>query len=498
MTTTLTAPASLPSAGVTSHRGPGGITQLRRHWLAAIVIAIGVALRVLVMIAYPRGFWLQGDSQEYLGVADYYKAGSTRPAGYGAFLAALSPAHSVELMIAAQHLLGVAVAVAGYAFLYRRGVPRWIAAIAIAPALLDGRTLTLEHFLLSEAFFSALLVAGCLVLLWRKRPGVIECAVAGLLFAGAALTRSVGVFVLVLPVLYLIVRRLGWRQFVAFALAVAVSFGGYLGWAHASFGQYSLSVYSGRFLWGRTTTFMDCSKLSLTPQEVRICPKEPIGQRPSPDLYLWTRTSVVKYTGPSGDSIHLHLALKAIAAQPADYLGVVARDTWDMMIQAYPSGGYPCMISQWYLPADHGVSQCRYLLAPVNSRSDHYNGDVTEMSGPLMTPLHDYSRAMTIPGGASGLALVIALIMAARPRRPGSHTPAGEAGRARLDPLLMTAIGFGIILLSAASAGIDMRYVEPALPLSAIGAGLAFAHLGRRTSAEDEPTSTTTTGASGQ
>jgi hypothetical protein len=485
MTTTLTAAAELDGPATTPARS-GWLSVLRRHWLGASVIAAGVVLRILVMIAYPRAFWIQGDSQEYLGTADFHTAGSTRPSGYGVFLAVLQPFGSVRFMVGVQHLIGVAIGVAGYVFLCRRGVPRVIAAIAIAPILLDGRTVTLEHFLLSETFFTALLVAGCLVLLWRDRPGIVDCAVIGLLFAGAALTRSVGAFLLVLPALYLIARRVGWRPLVAFALAIVAPFGGYLVWAHASFGQYSLSAYSGRFLWARTTTFMDCGKLNLTPQELRICPKEPVDQRPTPDQYLWSRTSVVKYTTqPNADSIHLHLALKAIAGQPGDFLAVAARDTWDSMIGTYPPGGYPCQVIWMSLPPDHGASPCEFRLAPVRPKPDHFDGDATQLSGALMTPLSAYSSAMSIPGLVSAVAWLLALGMAFRRR---GHWPAGERARAWLDPLLMTSLGLAIIVISASSAGVDTRYAQPALPLSAIGVALAFARFRGHVEVAAKPT----------
>jgi hypothetical protein len=307
--------------------------------------------------------------------------------------------------------------------------------------------------------------------------------VVGLLFAGAALTRSVGVFLLVLPALYLIVRRVGWRQLVAFALAIVVPFGVYLAWADKSFGQYTFSVYSGRFLWARTTTFMDCAKLNLTPQEVRICPTEPVASRPTPDQYLWGRTSVVKYTTqPNADSIHLHLALKAIAAQPGDFLAVAARDTWDMMIEKYPPGGYECQVTWMSLPADHGASQCQYRLAPVRPKPDHFDGAATDLSGPLMTPLADYSTAMSIPAVVSALAWLFALGMAFRRRRDRA---ASERGRARLDPVLLTTLGLAIVVISTATAGVDTRYGEPALPLSFLGVALAFLPIGRRSPAPE-------------
>ncbi|MEH1130406.1 hypothetical protein V6V89_38920, partial [Micromonospora sp. CPCC 206061] len=54
----------------------------------------------------------------------------------------------------------------------------------------------------AEALFTALLVGGMLALCWSRRPGVVACGGAGLLLAAATTTRTVGLPLIGIAVLY--------------------------------------------------------------------------------------------------------------------------------------------------------------------------------------------------------------------------------------------------------------------------------------------------------
>src|SRR6266550_6858526 len=104
---------------------------LRRHWLAAALLAAGLVLRVLTQLAYrPALFYI--DTTRYL-----YNAEGMDPVGYKGPLRAILLVANFDAVAAVQHLLGLAMAVAIYLLLLRRGVSRWLAALAIAPVLLD-------------------------------------------------------------------------------------------------------------------------------------------------------------------------------------------------------------------------------------------------------------------------------------------------------------------------------------------------------------------------
>ena len=53
-------------------------------------------------------------------------------------------------MVALQHLVGLAMAVALYLMMRRHGVPRWLAAVATAPILLDAYQLQIEQTIMPD------------------------------------------------------------------------------------------------------------------------------------------------------------------------------------------------------------------------------------------------------------------------------------------------------------------------------------------------------------
>jgi hypothetical protein len=56
--------------------------------------------------------------------------------------------------------------------------------------------------------------------------------------------------------------------------------------------------------------------------------------------------------------------------------------------------------------------------------------------------------------------------------------------RDRLDPLVLTGLALGLIVVALATAAADTRYTVPSLPLAMLGAGLA---LRRRPPTEPNP-----------
>src|SRR5262245_65154535 len=139
------------------------IAVLRRHWLAAALLAAGLVLRVLAQLAYrPALFYI--DTTRYL-----YDAQGMDPVGYKGPLRAILLLANFNAVAAVQHLLGLAMAVAIYLLLLRRGVSRWLAALAIAPVLLDAYQLQQEQAVMPGTWFAALIVAGLAILLWQPR-----------------------------------------------------------------------------------------------------------------------------------------------------------------------------------------------------------------------------------------------------------------------------------------------------------------------------------------
>src|SRR3712207_6428447 len=63
--------------------------------------------------------------------------------------------------------------------------------------------------------------------------------------------------------------------------------GAYAAWYHAERGVWALSEASGRALYMRTTTFVDCGTLEVPDYQRTLCPPEPLGARHDPTDYGW-------------------------------------------------------------------------------------------------------------------------------------------------------------------------------------------------------------------
>src|SRR6516162_7841445 len=194
-------------------RAHQAVALLRRHWLAAVLLAVGLVLRVLTQFAYrPALFYI--DTTRYL-----YNAEGMDPVGYKGPLRAILLVANFNAVAAVQHLLGLAMAVVIYLLLLRRGVSRWLAALAIAPVLLDAYQLQIEQMVMPDVWFEALIVAGLAILLWAPEPGWRRAVAAGVVLGTSATVAQVGEVMALPAVIYLLVAGGGWRRAVGRAAA---------------------------------------------------------------------------------------------------------------------------------------------------------------------------------------------------------------------------------------------------------------------------------------
>lgn len=347
----------------------------------------------------------------------------------------------------------------------------------MVPLVLDANEIVIEHHILAETVYTAVLVIALVLVAGPRRPGLAACATAGVLLGYSAVTRTVGLPIIVLPAVFLLLRRVGWRAFVAFVVAAAVPLAGYVVDYHASHGVYVFNQYQGRFLYARTTTFADCSKLRLTPAERAVCPPEPLGHRRLPDEYLWQPGPMSVYTGTDDDAIYGSFARKAILTQPGAYLLAVGTDTLHFFQPGWPlPARTECVTERWQLPAGPSSPPggCRPWLAPVDF-SPSATAPAGATSTPLTRVLHWYSVHVATPRPSVLLAAVAALVLAlARPRRLGWPGAAG---------LLFVGTGMGLLLVALATSAIDFRYGLTAVALVPAGTAL----IAWRVLAGDEP-----------
>ena len=251
-------------------RGMSLAALLRRHWLLAILLAAGLVLRVLAQIAY-RPALLYIDSVKYL-----YIANGADPVGYRVLLTPLLAVGNLDLVAAVQHLLGLGMAVALYLLMRRRGVPRWLAALATAPILLDGYQLQIEQTIMPDTLFEALIVAGLAIMLWRPRPQGRMLIVAGITLGASATVAQIGEILLLPAVIYVLVTTPGWRAKLTKAATLGAAFAlpilAYSSVSLVDNGHFRLAYTGSNDLYGRLVASTNCHSLTLPAYEQALCP----------------------------------------------------------------------------------------------------------------------------------------------------------------------------------------------------------------------------------
>ena len=163
-----------PPGTASASWGTRAARLLGRHWLLVVLLAAGLALRIAVQIAYQPAL-IYVDTLKYL----YGASPGADPLGYTLVLRAILVFGNLSLVALVQHLLGLAMAVGLYAVLLRRGTNRWLAAVAVAPVLLDAYQVQIEQNIMPDVWFEAMIVVGLGVLRggprsacgWPRRPG---------------------------------------------------------------------------------------------------------------------------------------------------------------------------------------------------------------------------------------------------------------------------------------------------------------------------------------
>jgi hypothetical protein len=252
--------------------------MLRRHWLFALLLTLGVLLRIMAQVAYQPAI-LYYDSPFYVRNAYRLDPGGRDPLGYPlAVRILLDGFHDLAALSMFNHLLGLSIAGLIYAVLLRRGVRPWIAALATVPVLLDGFQLLIEQMVMSEPLVQFFVVLGIALLLWRRRPDLVTAAAAGLSFACAALTRSIGQSLVVVGLLFCVLaagRPIARRAVTAGALVVgfALPMVGYAAYNDQVHGTFALpSGAASRRLYAQVAVSVTCSRLALPAYERPLCP----------------------------------------------------------------------------------------------------------------------------------------------------------------------------------------------------------------------------------
>ena len=483
--------------------------KARENKLFSLALAAGAVLRLFAVLGYPGALWFAGDSYVYLGAALRPQPDLSKSTGYSLFLRALLPFHSLTLVVVLQHLMGLAVAVMIYVLLRRNGVARLWSTVASLPVLLDGYMIENEHLIMAESLFTFLLMVAMLLLLWRSETKWWVALIAGLLVGYAVDVRTEGAIVLVLFPLFLLIR--GWRNLRGWIAAILMGVGcllpvgAYAAWFHAKTGHYGTSMAAGYYLWGRVSSFADCSVIKPTGNEVEVCPTQPLSKRTPPGNFIWhaqevhqglTTIGISSPVSPAGNKLLTDFAIHAVEAQPLGYVKTVVKNT--MLSFGFPRIAYPGpgTVSYYNFHLHYNAS----YLPPNLLNHEWIKGGTAaqdwlayghQAPGRVIkifaAPILLYQRLVFTYGPLLALIFLTGLGGVIRVRRPVKLRvrPFPLKWERRGTSMLPWVTAVALLITPIAVADFDYRYLLPALPFACAAAGLAFAP--RRTSKPKTP-----------
>ncbi|MHB2022816.1 MAG: hypothetical protein ACYCO3_05745 [Mycobacteriales bacterium] len=441
---------------------------IRRHRAFSAVFAAGLVLRAVVAFAYPPALEFHGDSYTYLANVGHLVPRLDRPIGYPVLLKVLSVTGSLQVVTLFQHVLGLGIGLAIYLVLRRAGARSWLATLAAAPVLLDGYQLDIEQFVMSETLFEVCLLAAFTVLLFRRSPGWRACLAVGLLLAAASLTRTLGLVLVVPALAYLLLLRMGIRRVAALLVGFALPMLAYAGWFDAVHGRFDVSGYSGIFLYGELAPVADCAKLHLPAYDRVLCDPTPRSMRLGPNFYDWSSDSPrMLLVLPPGVSYEAALSQFNRQVLLHDTLGYAAEVSGEVIHYFAPGrfvGPRDWYLATWQFPTNTPLYAEVWHANPANLG---FNGPIRATPRWYLTPfLRGYQDVVYTPGPLLALALLLALVGAAR-RRVG-------AGRARAGALALAIACLELLVVPSAAATFDYRYLLPVIVLLPIGGALGL------------------------
>jgi hypothetical protein len=442
-----------------------------RHRLFIIVLTPAILLRADAELGYRWQAWFN-DSFEYVQNAVRFQLDPTRVSGYSIWLKILQPFHTYAVVTILQHLMGLAVGVMIYALArHRFGAPAWLATLATVPVLYDGFEIQLEHLIMADVLFLFLITLALTLLLWDPVPSTRRCVVVGALLGLAEIVRSVGLPLLAVFAVYMIIRRISWRKVAATIVVCFIPVFAYAGMFDLEHGQFAMTDSTGVFLYSRVMTFADCAKMKVPVNELSLCTTVPPAQRPIAQAYIWTPASPLDRFPPSKFSpvpnqLAENFAIRAIEAQPLSYAKAVFDDTWRVFgwnrvvfpnaatYDEYIFGYHSLAVPTW-----NGAQ-----LGPYRSYAAAYvhGNPLTQVVAPFANVMRLYEHHVYLPGTVYGLILLAGLAgLVVAWRRLG-----GEA-------LLPWTVSLALIVIPAATAEFDYRYVLVAVPFACLAVVLA-------------------------
>jgi hypothetical protein len=454
------------------------------YWILAVLILVGVAVRIVAFTAWWPASTTLADATTYSFYAEADPLGDPQhPVGYPALLALLGfVTRELAVTIVIQHLLAIASALILFGAVRRVVGSPWPALVPAAIVLLNADLVFLEHTIMSESWFLAATAGGLYATVraidtpapWWRWP-----AAAAALIVLAALIRSSAVFLLPVAALAILVAQpRPWRPRLPAALSV-LGVGLVLLAAYATVnvvanGRFEVGPTQGWHMYGRVAQFADCAQFSPPAGTNQLCEANDPNLRPGGDYYLYVADSpAIRAYGPQPWRRHDDdmgaWARQAIIHQPKTYALTVWRDLRTYFVPSTKpprpySGGDLDGELDWTVWYPESAESIRRIGAGMQFFNPFH---VTRRTEPLEL-LHDYQRVFRFGATVLTLATLLTLL----------GLLVGPA-RSRAGVLLFGVGGLAMLLGPTLSVYAIGRYSVPLAPLFAAGAAITVWTLSR-------------------
>jgi hypothetical protein len=444
---------------------------VRRHWLLAAFLAAGLVLRVLAQLAYrPALFYI--DSVKYL-----YNSDGNDPEGYKLPLRGILLVGNFDTVALIQHLLGLGMAVVLYALLLRRGVPRWLAALAAAPILLDAYQLQSEQTIMPGPWFEALIVGGIAILLWQPAISWRRVVAGGLVLGTSATVAQVGEALIPAAAVFVLAAAGDWRRAIgkaaALCAACVVPILAYCTGSYLATGNFFLSHSGVTSFYGRAAAAADCAALRLPASERPLCPTKAQQTRGVDWLEFGTYAPVQAYYREQPgkvDTLVTNFSRSVLTQQPFRVLAAYGRDVLKLYaVDRVTAPGDPT-IDRWRFQTSFPYFSSHATPAIVSAATERFGGGKPAVWRPAAAFLRSYQTdGGYTPGPVLLLCTVAGLAGSALVLR---RRAAGPTRQLALGCLLFFATGVSLTLFSDLFV-FSWRYQVPAVvtlvPAGALG-----------------------------
>ena len=352
------------------------------------------------------------------------------------------------------------MAAALYVLMLRRGVTRWLAALAVAPVLLDAYQLNAEQTIMPDVLFEALLVAGIVLLLWQPRPVLALVILGGLALGASAPVRQVGEALIVPALIYVLACAQGWRTRLLHGAVLTVCFAlpivGYMSYSAVILHYgFELSNMGDAYLYGRTAHAADCATLKIPADERPLCPSASVSASLGVDGLVNANNAPRVLYQPVDIQLGLlintlpmqrQLAYSVLRQQPMRVAGDIAKDSVKIFALTRNTAEGDTGISRWqfqtsypYFPpgiTHYGGNSASTGLRPGRRRrvrADQPEGRHRAAGLPAARRIHAGTGVPALPAGRyrRDLHLPPAPRSGARPGLPADHRERGRRAARR-------------------------------------------------------------------